>query len=93
MGWSLPWYETADSFNADFDVTDGFGVNIFYRSGADVYRTYFTTDRAAETLGTIWSFLDLTPLGRQETWEDSPAGTPQTAPYQWWRLHDEYETT
>lgn len=91
MGWSMPWYETADSFNTDFDVDGGFGVNVFYRSGTDIYRTYFTTGRAAETLGTVWTFLDLTPLGRQETWEDSPAGTPQTAPYQWWRLHDEYE--
>jgi len=91
MGWSMPWVSSADSFNPDFDVTDGFGVNVFYRAGTDVYRSYFTTGRAAETLGTIWTFLDLTPLGRQETWEESPAGSPQTAPYQWWRLHDAYE--
>lgn len=91
MGWSIPWYETVDNFNPDFDIDGGFGVNVFYRSGTDIYRTYFTTTRAAETLGTVWTFLDLTPLGRQETWEDSPAGTPLTAPYQWWRLHDEYE--
>jgi predicted dithiol-disulfide oxidoreductase (DUF899 family) len=38
----------------------------------------------------IWTFLDLTPLGRQENWEDSPAGWPQTPPYEWWRRHDEY---
>jgi len=44
-----------------------------------------------ETLGPVWTFLDLTPLGRQEKWEDSPAGYPQTAPYQWWRRHDEYK--
>ncbi len=37
------------------------------------------------------TFLDLTPLGRQEDWEDSPAGYPQTKPYEWWRRHDEYE--
>jgi predicted dithiol-disulfide oxidoreductase (DUF899 family) len=43
-----------------------------------------------EALGSVWSFLDLTPLGRQETWEDSPAGHPQTPPYVWWRRHDEY---
>jgi len=29
-------------------------------------------------------------LGRQEEWEDSPAGWPQTKPYEWWRRHDEY---
>lgn len=91
MGWTMPWYSTADSFNPDFGINGGFGLNVFYRSGADVYRTYFTTSRAVEMFGTIWAFLDLTPLGRQETWEDSPAGTPQTKPYQWWRLHDEYE--
>lgn len=34
--------------------------------------------------------LDLTPYGRQEDWEDSPDGRPQTPPYRWWRLHDEY---
>jgi hypothetical protein len=42
-------------------------------------------------MGTIWSYLDLTALGRQEVWEDSPAGYPQTPPYQWWNWHDNYE--
>ena len=37
------------------------------------------------------NLLDLTPYGRQETWEDSPEGWPQIPPYEWWRLHDEYE--
>ena len=45
-----------------------------------------------EALGSTWTFLDLTPLGRQETWEDSPNGWPQTPPYIWWRRHDEYGT-
>lgn len=91
MGWTIPWFSTSDSFNPDFDVAEGFGLNVFYRDGENVYRTYFTNGRGAETLGTTWTFLDLTPLGRQETWEDSPGGTPQTEPYQWWRLHDEYD--
>jgi predicted dithiol-disulfide oxidoreductase (DUF899 family) len=34
--------------------------------------------------------LDHTPFGRQEDWEDSPAGWPQTPAYHWWRVHDEY---
>ncbi len=34
--------------------------------------------------------LDLTALGRQEEWEDSPEGYPQTPPYTWWNWHDEY---
>ncbi|MEQ8935053.1 MAG: DUF899 family protein, partial [Amphiplicatus sp.] len=91
MDWTMPWYSTADSFNLDFDIDGGFGVNVFYRDGEDIFRTYFTTGRAVEMFGTIWAFLDLTPLGRQEKWEDSPEGTPQTDPYFWWRLHDEYE--
>jgi len=40
---------------------------------------------------TAASYLDITPLGRQETWEDSPEGYPQTPPYQWWKWHDNYE--
>ncbi len=91
MGWSLPWVESADDFNADFDVTGGFGFNVFVRDDAAIYRTYFTNGRGVETLGTVWTLLDLTPFGRQENWQDAPAGTPQSAPYQWWRLHDEYQ--
>ena len=41
-------------------------------------------------MGTVWSYLDMTALGRQETWEDSPEGYPQTPPYKWWNWHDEY---
>jgi predicted dithiol-disulfide oxidoreductase (DUF899 family) len=41
-------------------------------------------------LGTTWSYLDITALGRQEEWEDSPEGYPQTPPYQWWNYHDAY---
>jgi predicted dithiol-disulfide oxidoreductase (DUF899 family) len=41
-------------------------------------------------MGGVWTFLDLTPWGRQETWEDSPQGRPQTPPYEWWRFHDAY---
>lgn len=91
MGWALPWYESIDGFNADFGVNEGFGLNVFYRDGRDIYRTYFTTGRGVETLGTVWTLLDLTPLGRQETWEEAPAGTPQTESYRWWRRHDEYD--
>jgi hypothetical protein len=37
------------------------------------------------------SYLDLTPLGRQEAWEGSPEGYPQTPPYKWWNWHDNYD--
>jgi hypothetical protein len=42
-------------------------------------------------MGTTWSYLDITPLGRQETWEDSPEGYPQTPPYKRWNWHDNYD--
>jgi predicted dithiol-disulfide oxidoreductase (DUF899 family) len=95
MGWSIPWYSSAGSdFNVDFGVTtekgETFGLSVFLRDGDDVYRTYFTNRRGIEALGSVWTFLDLTPLGRQETWEDSPPDYPQSPPYEWWRLHDEY---
>jgi predicted dithiol-disulfide oxidoreductase (DUF899 family) len=104
MGWTIPWYSSYESdFNVDFGVgpetpregvyQDGetFGLSVFIREGDDVFRTYFTTHRGVEALGSVWTFLDLTPLGRQEQWEDSPVGYPQTKPYEWWRRHDEYE--
>ena len=96
MGWTVPWYSSSGSdFNVDFGLTseegENFGLSVFLRLGDHVYRTYFTNGRGAEALGSAWSFLDLTPYGRQEDWEDSPAGWPQTAPYRWWRRHDQYE--
>jgi predicted dithiol-disulfide oxidoreductase (DUF899 family) len=95
MGWKVPWFSSADSdFNVDFGVTtkegETFGLSVFLRDGDEVFHTYFTAGRGVEALGSSWTFLDLTPFGRQEDWEDTPAGRPQTAPYQWWRRHDEY---
>jgi predicted dithiol-disulfide oxidoreductase (DUF899 family) len=92
MGWPIPWFSSAGrDFGADFDVPSGFGLNLFMRDGERLFRTYFTTGRGVEALGSIWTFLDLTPLGRQEEWEDTPEGRPQTPPYEWWRRHDEYD--
>jgi predicted dithiol-disulfide oxidoreductase (DUF899 family) len=63
-------------------------------TGADeVYRTYFIDARGDEALGSTWSFLDITPYGRQEEWEDSPDGWPQTPPYTWGNWHDKYDHT
>jgi predicted dithiol-disulfide oxidoreductase (DUF899 family) len=95
MGWTIPWVSSAGTdFNDDFGVTtdkgEQPGLSVFLRNDERVYRTYFTTRRGLEALGSVWTFLDLTPLGRQEEWEDSPAGRPQSAPYKWWRRHDEY---
>jgi predicted dithiol-disulfide oxidoreductase (DUF899 family) len=90
MGWERPWYTITDSFDADFGVDEWHGTNAFLREGDRVFRTYFIDSRGDEALGSVWSYLDMTALGRQEEWEDSPEGYPQTEPYGWWRLHDEY---
>ena len=95
MGWTIPWYSSSESdFNDDFGVTtpkgETFGLSVFLRDGDSIYRTYFTNGRGVEALGSVWTLLDLTPYGRQEEWEDSPEGWPQTPPYEWWRRHDEY---
>ena len=90
MGWTMPWYTLTDDFDADHDVAEWHGTNAFLREGDDVFRTYFVNERGDEHMGCTWAYLDITALGRQEQWEDSPDGYPQTEPYQWWRLHDEY---
>jgi predicted dithiol-disulfide oxidoreductase (DUF899 family) len=90
MGWEVPWYTTLDDFSADFDVPEYWGVNVFLRDGDQIYRSYFTTGRAAEDLSSVWALLDVTPFGRQEDWQDAPEGVPQDPAYSWARRHDEY---
>jgi predicted dithiol-disulfide oxidoreductase (DUF899 family) len=102
MGWTVPWFSSfGTDFSYDFDrgpkepqvgeYQDGekFGLSALLRDGGAIYRTYFTTQRGIEGLNT-WTFFDLAPFGRQENWEISPEGYPQTKPYEWWRRHDEY---
>jgi len=98
MGWELiPWYTITDDFDADFGVDEWHGTNAFLRDthagtgGDQIFRTYFVDNRGDEAMGSTWAYLDITALGRQEEWEDSPEGYPQTPPYQWWNLHDQYE--
>jgi predicted dithiol-disulfide oxidoreductase (DUF899 family) len=91
MGWELiPWYTLTDDFDADFGVDQWHGTNAFIRDDDRVFRTYFVDSRGDEAMGSTWSYLDITALGRQEQWEDSPEGYPQTPPYQWWNYHDAY---
>jgi predicted dithiol-disulfide oxidoreductase (DUF899 family) len=105
MGWNhVVWYSSEGSdFNYDMgastcdkcdlaaDRGEKHGISVFLRDGDTVYRTYHTGRRGVEYLGSLWTYLDLTPYGRQETWEDSPEGWPQSRPYVWNRRHDEYE--
>ena len=107
-GWEgIPWYSDGEGdFGIDFDFSppepkpdehqDGemFGLNVFIRDDEGrVYRTYFTQWRGIEAVGTVWSILDRTPLGRQEEWEETPDGRPQGPKYVWWRHHDRYDAT
>jgi predicted dithiol-disulfide oxidoreductase (DUF899 family) len=93
MGWTMPWYTMTDEFDKDFGVDEWHGTNAFIRDGDTVFRTYFINARGDEAMGGTWAYLDLTALGRQEEWEDSPEGYPRSAPYQWWNWHDAYGQT
>jgi predicted dithiol-disulfide oxidoreductase (DUF899 family) len=90
MGWEVPWYTLTDDFDSDFGVGEWHGTNVFLRDGEEITRTYFVDKRGDESMGGTWAYLDVTPFGRQEIWEDSPDGYPQTKAYQWWNRHDEY---
>ncbi|MDX6526724.1 MAG: hypothetical protein QOI43_2235 [Gaiellales bacterium] len=95
MGWDLPWYSSfGNDFNRDFGLTtdagETFGLHAYLRDGDDVFLTYRTNARGVDRLRLDFNLLDLTPYGRQEEWEDSPEGWPQTPAYRWWRRHDEY---
>ena len=95
MGWEeIPWYTVVgEDFQKARGTTEYFSLDVYLREGDRVFLTYATASRGVEALGSVWTFLDLTPFGRQEEWEDTPPGRPQTPKYEWWRLHDEYESS
>jgi predicted dithiol-disulfide oxidoreductase (DUF899 family) len=77
MGYEMPWYSAQDSAEALL-AGRWFGMQVCYlRDGDRVFETYWSTGRAAEALAPSYGLLDMTVYGRQETWEDSPAGWPQ----------------
>lgn len=64
------------------DLKGDWTVNsVFVRDGETVYHTYSAFARGLDHLFLPASFLDLTPYGRQEDWEDSPEGWPQRPTY------------
>ncbi len=82
MGWTMPFVSSrGTSFADDFDAGGGFGLNVFFRDGETVYRSYFTTGRGVDRMLFNANILDIVPYGRQEEWEDSPAGWPQHPTY------------
>jgi predicted dithiol-disulfide oxidoreductase (DUF899 family) len=81
-GWTLPFVSShGTTFAEDCGAGSGFMLSMFLRDGDDVYRTYSTTARGVDRLLFVNNILDLAPYGRQEDWEDSPAGWPQFPTY------------
>ena len=87
VGNAMTWYSTANSsFGAAMDAPagGGFQVNVFLRDGDTVYRTWNTQGRGTEQLSHTFALVDLLPYGRQEEWQDSPDGWPQSPTYTRW---------
>jgi predicted dithiol-disulfide oxidoreductase (DUF899 family) len=77
MGWDMPWYSAQESADALL-AGRWFGLVVCYlRDGDRVFETYWTSGRAPEVMAPAYGLLDMTVYGRQETFEDSPAGWPQ----------------
>lgn len=84
MGWTAPWYSTADSTQLP-KIRNGGDLRCYLRDGDDVFQTYETKWRGIEAMLPTLQLLDLTVYGRQEQWEDSPPGWPnQDEPGSWW---------
>jgi predicted dithiol-disulfide oxidoreductase (DUF899 family) len=82
MGWTVPFASSRGTrFADDCGASRGFMLTLFLRDGDDVYRTYNTTQRGVDRLLFANNILDLAPYGRQQEWEDSPAGWPQHPTY------------
>ncbi|MCR5858991.1 DUF899 domain-containing protein [Mesorhizobium sp. J428] len=80
MGWKMPWYSVPEASLQTLLV--GRRPRMMYlvcylRRGSDVFETYWTTRRGVEAMDNSYRLLDLTVYGRQEDFEDSPAGWPQ----------------
>jgi predicted dithiol-disulfide oxidoreductase (DUF899 family) len=56
-------------------------LSVFFRIDDEIFHTYSTFARGVEYLTDTSTLLDVTPYGRQEDWEDSPAGWPQRPTY------------
>ena len=79
MGWEVPWYSAQDSLET---LLVGRRIGMMHlvcylRRESRVFETYWTTIRGVEAMDNNYRLLDLTVYGRQEFWEDSPAGWPQ----------------
>ena len=80
MGWQMPWYSAPRSSLEALLVGRRIGmmhIVCYVRQGAKIYETYWTTRRGVEAMDNSYRLLDLTVYGRQESWENSPAGWPR----------------
>jgi predicted dithiol-disulfide oxidoreductase (DUF899 family) len=80
MGWEMPWYAAPRDSLDTLLVGRRVGmmhIVCYLRRGSKVFETYWTTRRGVEAMDNSYRLLDLTVYGRQEAWEDSPAGWPK----------------
>ena len=91
MGWKMPWYSAEDSLDTLLVGRRAGMMHIvcYLRRGSDVFETYWTTMRGVEATDNSYRLLDLTVYGRQEEWEDSPAGWPQEWSEGKWRMRSD----
>ena len=81
MGWEqIPWYEIAGDWDKDFGVDEWHGPNVFLREGDEIYRTYFVDARGDEALGTVWSYLDITPSAARRSGRTRPRAPRRRPP-------------
>jgi predicted dithiol-disulfide oxidoreductase (DUF899 family) len=79
MGWEMPWYSAPQGSLETLLVGRRVGmmhIVCYLRHGSRAFETYWTTRRGVEAMDNSYRLLDLTVYGRQERWEDSPAGWP-----------------
>ncbi len=93
VGNRMDWYSTANSpFGSDMGAPPdgGFQLNVLCRVGDTAYRTYNTQGRGVEQVSHTFPLIDLLPYGRQEEWQDSPTGWPQSPTYTRWAPSEDY---
>jgi predicted dithiol-disulfide oxidoreductase (DUF899 family) len=83
MDWQMPWYSALPSLDV---LLVGRQIGLFHlvcylRKDDRVFETYWTKRRGAEVMDYSYALMDLTVYGRQEKWENSPAGWPQRCTY------------
>ncbi|RAZ90543.1 hypothetical protein DPM33_13650 [Mesorhizobium hawassense] len=60
------------SWDKDLGVDEWHGHNVVIHNGNRIFCTTSSTNRGDEAFGTVWSYLGVTPLGRQWTVRMSP---------------------